>query len=566
MRLLHIEVESGTNLSTKESKCLMSLQPQAIPSIPDLTATVARRAFRKGNAYMQMRDVLGTFFSDDIFADLYPADGQPAYAPWRLALVSVMQFAENLTDRQAADAVRSRIDWKYALSLELTDEGFDFSVLSEFRQRLLEHEADGLLNTMLDQFREAGLLSAGGKQRSDSTYVLAQVRDLNRLELVGRSLQAALNAIAEIAPDWLRTWAAPAWFTRYGQPLTEFRLPQKKTERDALAVQIGWDGIALLETLYDDPRVSAALGQLPAVERMRQIWVQQYVQIEDSLRLREREEMPPAARLIQSPFDVDARYSYKREREWMGYKVHLTETCDDDQPHLIIIHVHTVNATEPDIDAVEPIHADLQAHDLLPDIHLVDMGYTAASMLYDSQADYGVNLFGPVVERAFWQQETGYDISAFAVDGEKRTVTCPQGQTSSPWTMRDHRRDHQLTRVKFKRVECEPCPAHDLCPKHPRRTLSFHEQPVFEAVQQRKQEQHTEAWRKQYAKRAGIEGTISQGVFALEMRRSRYRGQPKTHLQFILTAAAINLTRVLNWHNNVPRKTTPTTHFGRLAA
>src|SRR5689334_8768592 len=109
----------------------MSLQVQSIPPVPKLTAKIARRAFRKGNVYMQMRDLLGTFFTD---VQLYPADGQPAYARWRLALVSVMQFAENLSDHQAADAVRSRIDWKYALSLELTDEGFDFSVLSEFRQ------------------------------------------------------------------------------------------------------------------------------------------------------------------------------------------------------------------------------------------------------------------------------------------------------------------------------------------------------------------------------------------------------------------------------------------------
>src|SRR5271157_3992328 len=119
----------------------MSLQTQPIPPIPETTAKIARRVFRKGNVYMHMRDRLGTFFTDDQFVGLYPADGQPAYAPWRLALVSVMQFAENLSDRQAADAVRARIDWKYALSLELTDEGFDFSVLSEFRDRLLEHEA-----------------------------------------------------------------------------------------------------------------------------------------------------------------------------------------------------------------------------------------------------------------------------------------------------------------------------------------------------------------------------------------------------------------------------------------
>jgi transposase len=544
----------------------MSLQLQAIPPIPELTAKVACRAFRKGNVYMQMRDVLGTFFTDDQFADLYPADGQPAYAPWRLALVSVMQFAENLSDRQAADAVRSRIDWKYALSLELTDEGFDFSVLSEFRQRLVEHEAgERLLNTMLDQFREAGLLSAGGKQRTDSTYVLASVRALNRLELVGRSLQAALDAIAETTPDWLRGWLTPEWFTRYGRLLTEFRLPQKETEREALALQIGWDGLKLLTAVYDHPAAAPLLPNLPAVETLRQIWVQQYVLVEDMLRWRKREEMPPAARLIQSPFDVQARYSRKRGCEWVGYKVHVTESCDADKPHLLT-NVYTVNATEPDDQAVDPIHDDLQARALLPDEHLVDMGYTSAPLLYDSQRDYGVTLVGPAWEKHTWQQATGYEIDAFTIDWETRTVTCPQGHTSNPWTMRDHRRNHEVTRVKFKRVQCEPCPVHDLCTKHNRRTLSCHEQPVFETVQRRKAEQHTPEWRKLYGKRAGIEGTISQGVFALGMRRSRYRGLDKTHLQFLLTAAAMNLTRVLNWHNEKPRSKTPVPHFTRLAA
>jgi transposase len=544
----------------------MSLQPQAIPSIPDLTAKVARRAFRKGNVYMHMRDVLGTFFTDDQFADLYPADGQPAYAPWRLALVSIMEFAENLTDRQAADAVRSRIDWKYALSLELTDEGFDFSVLSEFRQRLLEHEAgERLLNTMLEQFVQAGLLSSGGTQRTDSTYVLASVRDLNRLELAGRTLQAALDAIAEIAPDWLRQRAAPEWYVRYGQPVSDFRLPQKASERDALAVIIGWDGLKLLEMVYFHPSTPLAVRQLEAVEVLRQIWVQQYVQIEETLRQRKREEMPPAARLLQSPFDLTARYSYKRSREWMGYKVHFSETCNKDSPNLIT-HIRTSNATEPDIDALQPIHDDLQQNDLLPDEHLLDMGYTSAPLLYDSQHDYGVELVGPVVEKHTWQHKTGYEIDAFSIDWENRTVTCPQGHTSTPWRMRDHRRDHELTRVKFKRVECEPCPVHDLCTKHTRRTLSFHEQPLFEAIQRRKQEQHTEVFQQSYGKRAGIEGTISQSVFALGMRRSRYRGLDKTHLQFVLTAAAMNLTRVLNWYDEKPRSQTRVTRFGRLAA
>src|SRR5260370_13006602 len=234
---------------------------------------------------MKMRDVLGTFFHDVQFVELYAADGQPGYAPWRLALVSVMQFAENLSDRQAADAVRARIDWKYALSLELTDEGFDFSVLSEFRQRLVEHEAgERMLNTMLEQFVQAGLLSGGGKQRTDSTHVLASVRALNRLELAGRALQAALDAIAEIEPEWLQAWVAPEWYDRYGQLLTEFRLPQKTPEREALAIQIGRDGHILMNMIYQHPATPPAVRELLAVKTLRQICMQQYVQIEDTSR------------------------------------------------------------------------------------------------------------------------------------------------------------------------------------------------------------------------------------------------------------------------------------------
>jgi transposase len=544
----------------------VSLQAQPLPPIPEATAKIARRAFRKGNVYMQMRDLLGTFFTDDQFTDLYPSDGQPAYAPWRLALVSVMQFAENLSDRQAADAVRARIDWKYVLSLELTDEGFDFSVLSEFRDRLLDHEVgEQLLDTMLDQFIQVGLLSSGGKQRTDSTQVLAGVRALNRLELVGRALQAALDAIAEIEPDWLQAWVAPAWYDRYGQLLTEFRLPQKVAERDALAVQIGWDGYTLLNAVARWNSPPLGVRELAAVETLRQLWIQQYVIMEDHLRFRTREEMPPAARLIQSPFDVEAHYSRKRNKEWMGYKVHLTETCDDDQPHLIV-NVRTTDATEQDVDSVQPIHQALADRDCLPTEHFVDMGYTSGPLLADSQTEFGVELVGPFVEYHSWQHATGYENDFFFIDWDNHVAICPRGKVSETWTMKAHRRDHELIRIKFKVGDCRPCPVRELCTKHERRTLSFHEEPIYKAVQARKNEQHTNDFRKRYGKRAGVEGTISQGVFALGMRRSRYRGQDKTHLQFVLTAAAMNVTRAINWLNDIPRKTTRPTRFGRLAA
>lgn len=544
----------------------MSLKPQAIPPIPQMTVTVAQTAFRKGNPYMQMRDELGTFFSDDQFIQLYPSDGQPAYSPWRLALVSVMQFAENLTDRQASDAVRARIDWKYALSLELTDEGFDFSVLSEFRQRLLEHEVGiQLLDQMLSQFREMGLLDTH-TQRTDSSYVLGNVADLNRLEFAGRTLQQALDDIASIAPAWIQDWVSPEWYQRYSQPISDYRLPKKDQERQQLALQIGQDGLSLLETLYLNPEVPSYLRELEAVEILRQIWLQRFVLMDGELQLRERKDMPPAARLLQSPFDVAVRFSRKQKRTWLGYKVHVTETCDTDDAPNLITNVMICNATSQDYDAVEVVHNSLQNRHLLPDIHLVDRGYTSAPLLYDSQQDFGVELFGPVVEKKVWQHETGYDMSAFTIDWKKRTVTCPQGHTSNPWTMREHRRDHKLTRVKFKRAECEPCPVHDLCTKHHRRTLSFHEEEVYKINQQRKIDQHTTIWHDTYGKRSGIEGTISQGVFALGARRSRYRGEEKTELQFIFTAMAMNLSRVLNWQNNKPRSQKRKTRLGKLAA
>src|SRR5437868_6960022 len=209
----------------------MSLRPQPLAPVPDETARVARAAFPKGNPYLILRDTLGTIFQDDSFTDLYAHDGQPGVAPWRLALVTMMQFRETLADRQAAEAVRARIDWKYLLGLELTDPGFDFSVLSEFRDRLLAGDAaERLLDKLLERCRALGLLTARGQQRTDSTHVLAAIRVLNRLELVAETLRAALNAVATVAPDWLQAITPLAWYERYSRRSEESRLPKATAE------------------------------------------------------------------------------------------------------------------------------------------------------------------------------------------------------------------------------------------------------------------------------------------------------------------------------------------------
>src|ERR1700709_2843508 len=183
--------------------------------------------------------------------------------PWRLALVTVFQFLEHLSDRQAADAVRGRIDWKYALGLELTDPGFHFSVLAEFRARLVAGKAEHLLlDKMLERFKARGLVRARGKQRTDSTHVLAAVHDLHLLELVAETLRATLDDLAAGMPDWLRGIAQPVWFERYGRRVEDYRLPKGRAEREALALEIGADGFVLLEAL-DAPEVPPEACAVP---------------------------------------------------------------------------------------------------------------------------------------------------------------------------------------------------------------------------------------------------------------------------------------------------------------
>jgi transposase len=173
---------------------------------------------------------------------------------------------QNLSDRQAADAVRARIDWKYALGLELTNEGFHSSALSEFRTRLVDGSLEHvLLDRLLERCGERGWLKARGRQRTDSTHVLGAVRALNQLELVGETLRATLNVLATVAPGWLQDQVSPDWYERYGDRREDTRLPREKTEREVMSRRIGDDGVHLLACVEQAAQEGMDwLQQLPA--------------------------------------------------------------------------------------------------------------------------------------------------------------------------------------------------------------------------------------------------------------------------------------------------------------
>jgi len=436
----------------------MSMKPMPFGEIPPATARVARAAFRKGTLCMRIRDALGPVFADEQFAELFSERGRPGWSPARLAWVLVLQFLENLTDRAAADAVRSRIEWKYLLGLELEDPGFDFSVLSEFRDRLVTANAQRkILDALLERLTEEGLVKARGKARTDSTHVLAAVTVLNRLENVFTTLQAALEQLAQKVPEWLGSWLTPEWQKLYGAPLA---LPKAAPARAKLAARIGADGWELRA------RITAAgappgLDELPAVQTLRLVWMQQFYRDTTNTvvwRDKDKHGQPPASIRIDSPFDTEARRAVKRGMGWTGYKDHYTETYGDaDTPNMITDAECTAGPVH-DSAVLAGVHDRLAQRGRAPGEHLVDSAYATAEAIITARDRHGITLIAPLLHDQSWQAAAGegFDQTGFTVDWDARKVTCPEGATSQSWGLR-HAEVGPRIQVKFAARDCGPC-------------------------------------------------------------------------------------------------------------
>jgi hypothetical protein len=393
------------------------------------------------------------------------------------------------------------------------------------------------------------------------------VSAVNRVECVGEAMRAALTRLAEAAPVWLRGHIPPAWYTRDGARVEAYRLPKDKAKRHALAEPMGADGMTLCRALYA-PSAPGALRALPAVERLRQIWVQNALPTAAGVRWRENDHIPPAASCVRSPYEPDAHYARKHTTQWGGYKVHLTETCDDTLPPLIP-HVETPPAPVDDSQGTEHLHAALQAKALLPNRPMVDTGYLDAELLATSQRAYGVELWGPPRQDGRWQAhvEGGFAVSRFVINWDQKHTTCPGGHPSISWPPAiDHRHTEVIT-SKLASTDCRPCPHRSQCTRaqrHPRRTITVRPREPDEARKAARERQSSTTLAQDYARRAGIEGTLSYGIRACGLRRSRYIGLASTHVQHVLTAAAMNLARVARWLADEPRARTRRSPLLRL--
>jgi transposase len=344
--------------------------------------------------------------------------------------------------------------------------------------------------------------------------VLAKMRAINRRMGVGEAIRFALNSLAIVGGPWLLAHSDPEWVDHYGHRIEEARLPRSQQERQTVAERIGRDGSNLLVDISaaDAP---SFLREIPAVQILRGIWLQNFVWIEGQLCWRSNEELPPGQQFIRSPYDQKARYGKKRETRWTGYKVHLSETCEDDAPHLIP-HGASSTAATTDEAMTETIHEDLQQATLAPSQHLLASGYITAPILVSSQQQYGIDVIGPARGNVKWQATTehGLDASQFLIDWEHHQAICPEGQHSIRWTPAIDNRKNEVIKIKFSTTDCGHCPVqiHGIrsVKKDKRRTITIRPQAQHEALQAARRRQKTSTFASQYALREGIEATISK--------------------------------------------------------
>lgn len=576
------------------------MQPVAWPEPDPLIASAITGMYgsRKTERPLAVaiRDRLGQWLADEDFAAAFGVRGRPGWPPSRLALVTVLQRAEKLTDRLAAEAVRTRIDWKYLLGLAVDDPGFDHTVLPEFRDKVARAGLEQVtLDALLARLAADGLVKGGGKQRTDSTHVVAAVAALNRLELAGESVRAAVEALAVAHPDWLaQRICVSDWTARYGTPMTAWRPPASKAGQDELAITYARDGYALVEAVHEES-APAWLRELPAVDVLRQVLLQNYTRVvtdgREVIKRRQKEPegdgLPPGHTRIASPYDTDARWGVKRDTFWLGYKLHVTETCDDAPqcacpgdggtgrgghtkacaapafPNLIT-HVATTDATVTDNQMTGIIHNALAGKALAPGRHYLDSGYLSAALVVAEAARHGIALIGPLLADTSAQARAGngYARTDFTIDYDTKTVTCPQGTTAASWTPCTQRGKDAIV-VQFATASCGPCPAKALCTKGKYRTLTLPPRDLAQAQAAARTAETTIGFQADYARRAGVEGTIHQAT-SHGARRARYRGLPKTRLDHVYMACALNLLRLHAYWTGTPLDRRRTSHLARL--
>lgn len=515
----------------------MSLQDRWSSEIPAEMAALGARLLDPGDPYRLIGDEVGNELVTQDWAFLYAERGRGAVCPIVLALVTLFQFMGNVSDREAAEQARLRIDWKYALHQEVVWEGFHYSDLCNFRKRLLAHAAEGLVFEQILRWVQAhGLVRKQGKQRSDSTHVLGCVERMSRLELLWESLRLVLYESKQAAGEWLSQAVPAVYWESYAERHSDWKLSESEVKQ-ALA-QAAKDAVWLLNQIASS--APAEVQALTAVATLRTVCDQQLDQSGDEVQVKPTP--IKGKEVIVSPHDPEARWAKKRSTQWVGYKLQVTETAEPEQAVQFLTDVDLVAANTSDSEQIDAIHERLAQRDVTPAAHYVDQGYASGPNLAHS-AERGIELRGPVGPGRS-DKPAGYQQEDFVLDFDAHTARCPQGQITTQWSAYPAPEDpsRQQIAIKFSTL-CNGCPVRTHCASaRTGRSLTisaFHEE-----LSARRQEEQTPGFHQEMHARVAIEGTLSGMVRSQGARRARYRGQAKTRLQMLFTGAATNLKRL----------------------
>jgi len=499
-------------------------------------------------------------------------NGRVAIEPVVLFGVSLLQYLEDIPDRQAVELLRYHAGWNLALNCQLGEQQFHPTTLVHFRQRLLEQDLSALaFQTVLDALADAGLIKRKSRQRLDSTQMLGRVSRMSRLDCVRESLRLALQEIGTQgppaqAPEW---W--PLLWDRYVESQADYRAPLETLARKF--VEAGQDAQQLLAWLAGAAGSPWARGK--RVELLRRVFDEQF-EVSDPTAVQPRTKEQLASERVQNPHEPEATYGCKgrgeQRKDHVGYKVQVAETvCEatlapGEPTRNFLVGIVTHAAREGDEEGGRKMEAEQVAMGLeKPSVNYVDAAYVSAEKLVQAAAE-GRELIGPALPSP--NNNAGrFPSEAFAVQVEARRATCPAGHANSQCSRLVEKATGRVAyRFEWDTTTCAGCPLRLKCiqAEHPHRSLGVGEH--HSVLQARRQEQQTDAFKARMKHRNAIEGTQSELVRAHGLRRARYRGLAKTKLQNYFTGAACNVKRWLRRVAWELRQGLPTTAANLAAA
>lgn len=465
---------------------------------------------------------------------MYKTTGRQAVWPSLLAMVTLFQFLEKVPDREAARMVVTRLDWKYALHLPLDYLGFDFSILCDFRQRILAHGKEALIfETVLRKVQSLGFLKKRGKQRTDALAVIGAVRQLSVLETVSETLRTALRAMVKAEAGWVDQVVPAVFKDAYADSRSDYKLSEQ--ERGVALQQVGQDGFWLLAQI--DASASQAVRELAEVGTLRTVWAQRYHRVEGKVAV--REQTVSYRELVVSPHDPGVRAGQKRGKQWLGEKVHVTETAEQGEDNFIT-DVTTANASSGDAEALPEIRQKLAEREATPGEQYVDSGYVSGKQMAESQAA-GIALMGPPLADTARNE---LKIADFSIDRAAKVATCPGGQRSVKWCAHTERDGSGGVNIHFAATVCAGCPLRSRCTTG-QGGRCIHVSEHYGILEARRAEAKTDEFREKMRARPAIEATLSELVRGHGLRRHRYRGAGKRHLENLLKGTACNLKRLV---------------------